>query len=599
MSPAELSTLSAPTKLDRAIFAIFPGWAAKRAHARREFAYEAARSTRLRASATRLETPEGYGAFPDRLGLIRQVRDLEQNFGLFQGIIDKLSLYAFGEMRYQARTGDEAINQQIESWVAECMDHADLSRRHHFSELVPIAFKSELRDGDFLNAFRRDGNYLKLQGIESDRCGGNVDSHTGAENWFQGIHVDLDTGAPLAYDVYRRTKANTYCDPVAIPASDIVHLFDPRRIDQYRGITPFAPICNEARDLKEVLQACLIGTKFENMHGAIGYTPSGQPLSQPSELIESTETTANGGTVYEQELKPGMVQWAPSTSEISFIKSDRPSGTFQTYIDLLVRLEAIALNLPFSFIYSLLGLTGPAVRADLQTAHRTIRWHQRNVTRRLCQPVIEMWIIDGIAKGKISYTPNWKKGKFFYAPAVSIDAGRDSSAKVAERNAGLRSEDSIFAEDGEDASEQKEIIARETRETIDMAQSIADETGVDLPIVLTMLGGRTPNGFLFTTPGADGQSASELIEAKLESDAASAENVGGVPSPRSSEMSDARKLTDIRALITTARARPRQLAAALDQRRAAPAPSPNAAAIARNAQIRRRLDDALKQYRRN
>lgn len=506
LSHEQLSALSAPSRLDLAIAKVFPKWAVARLRARREFSYEAARSTRLRNSATQLQGPEDYTAFTDRLQLIRQVRDLEQNFGLFQSIIDKLAIYGFGKLRYQARTGDEAIDQQYEDYLAEWFENCDITGRNDFQQIAAIAFKSMLRDGDIGQKWRRDGQWLKLQGIESDRIGGNTVVST-APDYFQGITVDLETGKPLAYDVYRRTKANAYTDKVTIPASEMLLLFDPRRIDQYRGITPFAPIINEARDLKEVLEACLQGTKFENYHAAIGYTPSGQPLQDPSSLITGSETDANGNPVKEQQLKYGMIQWAPSDAEYEFMKSDRPSGTFQTYVEMLIRLQGIALNLPYSFMYSMIG-TGPAVRADLEQAHRVMQWHQQNVCRRFLKPAVKMALMDGIASGALTYTPNWARGRFSFPPKASIDAGRDSQAKIAERNAGLRSNDSIFDEEGEDAQEQERIIAEEATRTLEIAKEISEETGVELPIVLTMLGTRTQTGFLFKTPEnqlADGE----------------------------------------------------------------------------------------------
>ena len=46
---------------------LFPKWGASRLRARREFSYEAARFTRLRASAKTIQGPEDYTAFPDRI----------------------------------------------------------------------------------------------------------------------------------------------------------------------------------------------------------------------------------------------------------------------------------------------------------------------------------------------------------------------------------------------------------------------------------------------------------------------------------------------------------------------------------------------------
>jgi capsid protein len=498
MTRDEITALAKPNRLDKVIATAFPRWALRRVQTRREFAREAAMLSRLRGAAKTISGPEGYSAGNDRIGTMKQVRDLEENFGLFQAIIDKLGLYAFGRLKYQARTGNPAVDQQYEDYIARWSDSCELSGRHDLQQLTCIAFKSELRDGDFGGKWRRDAGMLKLQGIESDRIGGDLIQPLG-ENYFQGITVDLDTGKPVTYDVYRRTRANAYVDRVAVPASDMLFLFDPRRVDAYRGISPFAPITNEARDLKEVLEACLIGTKFENMHGAVGYTPTGAPLTAPEDLIESSETDANGAAIKEQQLKYGMIQWAPTGAELNFIKSDRPSGTFQTYIDMLIRLQGIALNLPYSFIYSMLG-TGPAVRADLQQADRVIQWHRGNVTKRFLNPAKNTALIEGIAAGDIPYTPKWSNGIWQCAPAVSIDAGRDSSAKVAERNAGLRTEDSIFTEDGEDAKEQAAIRMEEANQKLKDARTLAKEHDVDINVALTMLGTQTPNGFLFTAP---------------------------------------------------------------------------------------------------
>lgn len=506
MHPSVAALMAQPTQLDRAIAILSPKWALARLRARQAWSYEAARSSRLRAAVTApISGPESYGMFNERINLMRQVRDLSENFGLWQAIGDKLALYAFGRLRYQQRTEDPNVNREVEDYLRRWFERCEISGRFDLQQLVTIAFKSALYDGDHALMWRRDGRVLKLQGIESDRIGGNVGG-VAAENYFQGITVDLETGKPMAYEVFRRTKANVYIDAKQVPAHQMMLLFDPRRVDQYRGITTFAPIINEARDLKEVLLACLVGTKFENYHAAVGYTPTGRPLDNPDDLIESTELNAAGAPITEQELKPGMIQWAPSTAEYQFVKSDRPSGTFQTYVELLVRLQAVALNLPYSFIFQMLG-TGPAVRADLQQASRVIRWHRLRVEKMLLNPIVDVALMEGIANGEITYHPQLNRRKWQYAPDVSIDAGRDSSAKIAERNAGLRSSDSIFDEDGEDSHEQEQIIAEEVVRKIARAKEIAEKSGVSIDFVLTMLGTNTPNGFLFKTPETPQQAA--------------------------------------------------------------------------------------------
>lgn len=496
ISSEQLAAMMQPSRLDLGIATLFPRWGARRMQARREFAYEAARNTRLRTSATQLQGPEDYTAFPDRLQLIRQVRDLEQNFGLFQSIIDKLALYAFGRMRFQAHTGDKATNDLYEEYLDARFGALDISGRHNFRSLVCIAFKSMLRDGDFCFKWQRDGGDLKLVGIEGDRLGG-ITMASPSEDYFQGIWIDLGTGRPVSYDIWRRTKANSYVDKQTIPAADVIHYYDPRRYDQYRGITPFAPVINEARDLKELMEAVRIGTKFENYHAAVGYTPTGTPLDNPADFINGSEE-ANGanGQIKEQEIRYGMIQWAPTNSRVEFLKSDRPSGQFQAYLEALIRLTGTALNLPYGFLYNLSGLTGPSSRMDAQQAQRVVQWHQQNMTDRVLDRVKNMLLLEAMADGNLPYCPKWYCGKWQFPPAISIDAGRDSAAGINEWRAGLLSKQSWFAEAGEDAEDQERIIVDEASRTLAAAKKMAAEQDVSLELALTLLEVRTPNGFV-------------------------------------------------------------------------------------------------------
>ena len=496
MNTIEIESMLAPTPLDRAIGRVFPGWGARRLVQRREFAYEAARNTRLRNSAARLQGPEDFTAFPDRLQLIRQMRDLVQNFGLFQSIQRKLAMYAFGRIRYQALTGDRATNEAYEQNLAERFAALDISGRHNLRQIVSIAFMSQLNDGDFLLKWQRGGDgSLRLVGIEGDRLGGIV-MGSPLENYFQGITVDVETGAPVSYRVYHRSKANAYTNPVELPASDCLLYLDPTRIDQYRGITPFAPVINEARDLKELMEAVRIGTKFENYHAAVGYTPNGLPLQEPADFITSSGAMANGQAMTEQEIKPGLIQWAPNSSKVEFLKSDRPSGQFQSYLENLIHLIANALCLPYGFVYKLSGLAGPSVRMDAQQAHRTIQFHQQNMIERVLDQVKNTLLVEEFGAGRLRYNPRWAQGRWQFAPSITIDAGRDSKAMIDEWKAGLKTKATIFAEDGFDAEEQEEIYETEVARTLDRAKLLAQSKDVPLELALTMLEVRTPNGFI-------------------------------------------------------------------------------------------------------
>ena len=496
-SPLDPVEMAKPTGLDLAIGRFFPKMAAARIRARREFSYEASRTDRFRNTATTMQGPEDYRAFPERLQLIRQVRDLEQNFGLLQSIIDKLSLYAFGRLKYRPQTGSSVLNPIYGEYLEDRFKNSlDLSNRNDIETMAQIAFKSMLRDGDFAYQWTRGGdNLLRLNGIEGDRIGG-IWSISASDDYMQGITIALPGGQPISFRVYWRTKANSYVNPVEIPASQMLHIVDPRRTNQYRGITPFAPVLTEMRDLKEIMEYCRIGTKFENLHAAIGYTPHGGPLNDPTTYMTNDDTDTNGNPLPEQALNPGMVQWAASTDSYEFIKSERPSGTFQTYLDTLIRLVGLSLNLPYGFLYDLSKLGGPNARMDAQQAHRVIEYYQRLVQKRMLDPVKSALLIEGIGNGSLPYTPGWDSGVWQYAPAISIDAGRDSSSAINEVKAGMLSLDSWFGETGQDAAAEMQVMAQEADRIVGMAQAISQKRNIPFETALTMLSLRTPNGFI-------------------------------------------------------------------------------------------------------
>lgn len=504
VDPEQFRREMSPTGLDRVIAGAFPSWGARRVAARRtlamegirrEFSYQAAQSTRLRSTATRLQGPEDYTAFPDRLQLIRNMRDLEQNFGLFQAIIDKLCIYAFGRMKYQPKTGDDGYNVQQGEYLAMRFKKLDLSGRHNLRFMACLLFKAMLRDGDILAQWRQTKLGLRQTLVEGDRLGG-IYMASSLEDYFQGITIDVDTGEPLTYKIYRRTKANSFIEPVDAPARDVLHVFDPRRYDQYRGVTPFAPILDEGRDLKEVLEACLIGTKFENYHSAFFFTDNGLLPEDPANYVTSqaSETTPNGTQLSQQAISFGKVMAMPREGRVEWMKSDRPSGTFQTYADMLIRLMGSALNLSHGFLYNLAGLNGPAVRMDCSQSMRTISWHQENLKDRYLDRTKDTLLMEGIADGDLPYKSNWNKGKWHFPPAVTIDAGRESLAGIKEWQAGLLSGEDWWSETGQDAREEEDVIQAEADRRIKRAKKLAADNDIPFEIAMDQIAMRTPNG---------------------------------------------------------------------------------------------------------
>jgi capsid protein len=242
--------------IDKAIAFINPQGAVDRLVARQKitnFQYDAVRYTRERQGPSALTGAEDFRSNYDRVQLMRRARDLADNFGLVRSLLLKFAGHTAANISYQARTANPEVNIEVEAYWAEWWDKCDITTRHTGSTLMQVAIMSMLRDGDFLFVLVRDsdGN-LKIQGIEGDRLGDPFKVYTSQE-LIGGIHIDQTTGSPTAYDIYNRSFGDFYSYQTTIPASQAFHLFDPLRIDQYRGISAFHAAMNDCTDIYDII----------------------------------------------------------------------------------------------------------------------------------------------------------------------------------------------------------------------------------------------------------------------------------------------------------------------------------------------------------
>jgi DNA topoisomerase I len=489
--------------IEKIIAKISPGMALKRARQRKALAFEAAMSGRLRGHATQNSAPNDYTEARDRLEIIKQARDLRDNFGLYAAIIRKLSIYALGRVRYRAHTGNAELNTAIDAYISGRSQSCDVSGRFSLPEMGRMVLSEVLTAGDIFCGFRKGDEGTAPQLIEADRVGGPIALPT-TNDQVGGVRFDPDTGKIISYTVYDRTPAGGYVNKREIAAHQMVQIMDPERYDRYRGISPFAPVLNEMRDLKEVMAACLIGVKVAEYHAGFISGGSGVPNDPDSYFTQSSERFTTGAAMTETKLTPGIMQYLPEGTIPHFAKSERPSGQFQSYLELLIRTIANALGLPFGFVYSLSGLGGPAARMDAAQAQRVIEYWQSIIAERFFRPVVNRWILDGVASGDIASSDlkSAFSGIWQFAPSITIDVGRDSAAGINEIRAGLMTREDWWGEEGKDARQQMQVIRDEAELVIAHAKELSESTGLAIERCLDMLDMRTPNGTppLATTP---------------------------------------------------------------------------------------------------
>jgi len=452
--------------IDKAIAFVNPQGAVDRLVARQKiknFEYDAVKYSRQRKGPSSLSGAEDYRSNYDRVELMKRARDLAENVGLVRSILMKFASHTAANISYQARTENPEVNTDVEMYWAEWFDKCDISTRHTGSTLMQVAMMSMLRDGDFLFVLVRDsdGN-LKIQGIEGDRLGDPFKVYTSSE-LIGGIHIDQKTGSPTAYDIYSRSIGDMYSFQATIPSSQAFHLFDPLRIDQYRGISAFHTAINDATDIYEIVNFEKMSAKVASSQSAI-IKRNNNNASDLSSLTNDQDI--NGSPIKLEAIESGKISYLEPGEDIVFPDGpSRPSGAFAEFHKILLRNICLGVGIPYSFAVDPSAMSGPTARLEMQQAGRTFRRYQKLLDDKVLRPIKNIVIADGVARGLIEKNVGSRttRGIFNFGANVSIDLGRESASAISEFKTGLRTAADIYAERGQDfesAMRQRAIEAK-------------------------------------------------------------------------------------------------------------------------------------------
>ena len=439
--------------IDKAVAFLNPQGAVDRMIARQKlvnFSYDAVKYSRERKGPSSLSGAEDYRSNYDRVELMKRARDLAENVGLVRSILMKFASHTAANISYQARTENPEVNTEVEAYWAEWWDKCDISTRHTGSTLMQVAMISMLRDGDFLFVLVRDsdGN-LKIQGIEADRLGDPFKVYTSLD-LIGGIHIDRTTGAPSAYDIYSRSIGDFYTFQATIPASQAFHLFDPLRIDQYRGVSAFHTAINDCTDIYDIVN-------FEKMAARVASSQSAvvrRNNNNASDLSSLTnDENVNGDTIKLEAIESGKISYLEPGEDIVFPDGpSRPSGAFAEFHKILLRNICLGLGIPYSFAVDPSAMSGPTARLEMQQAGRTFRRYQKLIDDKVLRPIKNIVLADAVSRGLIENNLGSRttKGIFNFGANVSIDLGRESASAISEFKTGLRTAADIYAERGLD-----------------------------------------------------------------------------------------------------------------------------------------------------
>lgn len=388
--------------------------------------------------------------------LLSEARSLEQTFPIAKRIKNQYADYCVGRCNIRWNTGNPEHDASYREGWKQWMRIADYRNTHTFPKLMKLAVSGAFGDGDTFVQLLDSNSYLQLNLIEADRVssGGTYNSDT--PDMVGG--VGLFNGRPNKIRVWERTIYGFFINPVEIPAAEYRHLFFTTRYDAARGVTGFHACLNAMRDMKEIDAAERLKTKRNSKLALIAKVVGGQaPGSKTLDLAgEGFQDPVIDQTVKVEDVGEAATWYGYPSEDIKSHESNTPSTTWQGHMEFIVRNVAIGSNLPFGVVWNMAGLGKPGVLFELQQASRTFREIQDESESKLIRPIAGLWLCKEIKNKRQPFNPNWNKFRVSRPADISIDAGRDSKAALAENLMGMLSATRWYEETEDDFEEETE-----------------------------------------------------------------------------------------------------------------------------------------------
>jgi capsid protein len=476
--------------LDRAIMVVSPQAGFRRLEARAAltyFGYDAANPGALRGPSGGLyknAAAESPKMQLDTVKVMWDARDASRNNTLLGGVLRRTVRYCVPKISYQSRTGDRKTDQVYEDFFHDWCTRCDITGRHTLRKLARMSLYSMMRDGDFGFVKCRVGKELRLQSIEADRIGNVLEAGATLmnEHYIRGITID-DSGVPQSYRIYRRNRIGIqYIFDREVPASQFIHLADPDETDKYRPVSWLQPALADARDLNEIWGFVKQRCKFSSMWS--GFLTSKDPYQKTSTGTVNWDNPEDkaAGQPASMNAAPGkVIDLTRANMDIQFPPAmNEPAGAFMNLFETGIRKIAVALDLPYGFVWDMAVFGGVTARIETMSADRLFGDKRQLLTDLVLNQVKNDVLALGISYREIPPHPNFRSGKFLFGARLTADVGHETAALVQAIDTGFTTKTRVMEEwYDEDFDEVTETQASETQHR----QEVAAATGVPIELL--------------------------------------------------------------------------------------------------------------------
>jgi len=357
---------------------------------------------------------------PDLQDLRDRSRDLVRNTPIAASAVNTNVTNVVGTgLKYHSRIDRKYLglsDEEADEWEQNAerrfrlfaeSNECDATRQQNFLGLQDLIYRSALEGGDvfiLLPMINRAGSPfgLKMQVVEADRvC--NKDNAADTRTLAGGIETD-EHGAPINYHIRKTHPGSTLYTNLewdVVPAfgarsgrRNVIHLFDRRRPGQRRGVPYLAPVIEALKQLGTYTDAELMAAVISGMFTV--FIESEMP-EEMFDLVDGDKKDLSNKDDY--ELGNGSIVGLNPGEKVSAPNPGRPNSAFDPFVIAIIRQIGAALELPFELLMKHFTASYSASRAAFMEAWKTFNSRRAFLERGLCNPVLEEFMFEQVAKG--------------------------------------------------------------------------------------------------------------------------------------------------------------------------------------------------------
>lgn len=413
-------------------------------------------------------------------------RDFERNSPLYTKLADTWEQYTVGTgIQFRAASSDPVWNTAADDVWERWKGLADLQSRFGFDNIQGIISRAVFIDGEIFVVLTREGQFPRIQLVEAHQCK-TPDALQGEEGLsiVDGVKIDPATQRPIGYYF---VSGKTF---KLIDAQNVIHVFEPARPGQYRGIPYCTAALNVLHDLEDLRMLEMRAAKDAAELSTIIKTSTGEfnlASARLSLLKNNASQTASGTAPSLADVKRGYYRDATGGRTVVLQTGDeasqhvpaRPGADTREYWRLLAADVCATAGIPLALVYPD-SMQGTVYRGALDSAAAFFRGKTAVLAtyfRRIRNFVIQS---ESFNDRTIARLPNdWRRTSAGTVRAPNVDVGRNSSAMIAELAAGLRTWTSIASELGLDGKQ----LLKEKADELTYINQLAQDRQLDPSLI--------------------------------------------------------------------------------------------------------------------